>query len=146
MKERTINNFNNVDLKYWRRFWEINYIFCIKCYLNLLFWIFLYYFGHIEDVFLFLIYFSGCLIWLLLISIEKVCTLGLLLRLFDMVEEKMFSVVSCLFGTTLFVYLWTYLNFHSKLKFVINWDIFCIIKNNICCILDIYMPKKPTTA
>ena len=67
-------------MKYWRKFWEINYIFCIKCYLNLLFWIFLYYFGHIEDVFLFLISFPGCLIWLLLISIENVCTLVLLLR------------------------------------------------------------------
>ena len=63
------------------RFWERNYIFCIKCYLNLLFWIFLYYFGYIEDVFLYLIYFSGCLIWLLLISIKKVCILVLLLKL-----------------------------------------------------------------
>ena len=36
-------------------FWERNYFFFfVKCYL-----IFLYYFGHIEDVFLFLIYFSG---------------------------------------------------------------------------------------
>ena len=53
MKKWNVNNFNNADLKYWKRFWERNYIFCVKCYLNLLFWIFLYYFGHIEDVFLF---------------------------------------------------------------------------------------------
>ena len=107
---------------------------------------FLYYFGHIEDVFLFLIYFSGCLIWLLLIFIEKVCTLVLLLRLVWYGRRKIFLSVSWLFGTILFGYLWIYLNFHWKLKIVINWDIFCIIKNNICCILDIYMPKKPTTA
>ena len=49
------------------RFWERNYIF-FKCYLNLLFWIFLYYLGHIEDVFLFLIYLLGGLFDMIIID------------------------------------------------------------------------------
>ena len=96
------------------RFWERNYIFCIKCYLNLLFWIFLYYFGHIEDVFLFLIYFSGCLIWLLLISIENVCTLVLLLRLVWYGRRKNF--LSC-FLVVWNHFIWVFMNiFEFSLK------------------------------
>ena len=101
-------------MKYWRRFWERNYIFCIKCYLNLLFWIFLYYFGHIEDVFLFLIYFPGCLIWLLLISIENVCTLVLLLRLVWHGKRKNF--LSC-FLVVWNHFIWVFMNmFEFSLK------------------------------
>ena len=59
----------NVDLKYyiWNIEWgfekEITFFFFVKCYL-----IFLYYFGHIEDVFLFLIYFSGGLFDMIIID------------------------------------------------------------------------------
>ena len=68
-------------------------------------------------MFLFLIYFSGCLIWLLLISIEKVSILALLLGpVWHGIGKKKILIVSCLFGTTLFVNLWTYLDFHWKLK------------------------------
>ena len=58
-----------------RKKWH--FFLCKMLLLLLLF--FKYYFDHIECVFLFLIYFSGCLIWLLLISIEKVSILALLL-------------------------------------------------------------------
>ena len=36
---------------------------------NFLFWFFLYYFGHIKDAFLFLIYFSGGLFDMIIIDV-----------------------------------------------------------------------------
>ena len=84
----------------------------------------------------------GCLIWLLLISIEKVCTLILLLRLvWHGKRKKKFSCFMLVWNH--FVWVFMNMDFHWKLKIIINWDIFYIIKNNICCIWDMYMPKNP---
>ena len=79
---------------------------------------FLYYFGHIEDVFLFLIYFPGGLFDMIIIDFHwKGFHFSFVVETsLTWQRKKNFSVVSCLFGTTMFVYLWIYLDFHWKLK------------------------------
>ena len=129
MNEGKVNNFNNIDLRYYILRKKLHF-FRVKCYLNLLFWIFLYYFGHTEDVFLFLIYFPGGLFDMIIIDFHwKGLYFSFVVKTFWHDWRKIFLVVSCLFGTTLFVYLWTYLDFHWKLKFLLYETTLSFIMN-----------------
>ena len=122
-------------MKYWRGFWERNYTFCVKCYLFFYFWnFFILFWSYWRCVFIWV----GCLIWLLLISIKNVCPLVFLLWLvWHDRRKKKFSCFKLVWNH--FVWVFMNMDFHWKLKIIINWDIFYIIKNNICCILDMYI-------
>ena len=113
---------------------------------KMLFKFFLYYFSHIEDVFLFLIYFSGGLFDIIIIDFHwKVCTLVLLLRLVWHGRRKNF--LSC-FMLVWNHFVWVFMNifgFSLKTK---NYNqlrhILYNKKQYLLYIRHVYT-KKPTT-